>query len=193
MESPSVSTCDPSVEVSAFTIDRKIVRKDIAKEVNKTLRREVKETLTEAFLPLWVVDRVHEFTADWYPFVKDGSQPHSAKKIGRGITEKLSSNENTSNSYVVNLFGLLPSDISERLQDFYLVLEQDLRISGTSFLGRGRESFSDADVEKHGKEDVLGDERRVREKMDNEAKIKEAVDAVERTICTLFYDRYAFP
>lgn len=157
---------EPVVEVAAFTIDRRLVRKDVAKEMNKALRKEVKEALGAAALPSWVSDRVHEFTAEWYPFVRD-------KTVG------------SAGAYGVAWVGEAPEGAAERVQDFYLGLEQDLRVWGSTFLGRGRGGY-DGDGEKSAR---LEDEKRVRERIDSETKIKEVMDTVERTVCSVFYDR----
>lgn len=180
----SHSPPDAIVEISAFTIERKIVRKDVGKEINKALRKEVKLSLSEASLPTWSIDRVHEFTAEWYPFVRDTARP-TGGRLGRGLSEKGDSGR----KYVINWSPEAPEASSERLQDFYLGLEQDLRIGG--FLGRGKVDTGDTESEKSAKvaNHTLEDEKRVREKIDGEARIKEAIDVIERTICSLFYDR----
>ncbi|RDB15935.1 hypothetical protein Hypma_003597 [Hypsizygus marmoreus] len=183
---PSIRSLDshtqsePVVDVSAFTIDRRIVRKDVAKDMNKALKKEVKDALGEAALPAWVVDRVHEFTAEWYPFVRD-------KTPGGGRGGEKAGKEGS--AFGVAWVGDSPEDTATRMQDFYLGLEQDLRVWVSSFLGRGkREREVDGEGEKNAGGSVE-DERRVRDKIDNEAKIKEVMDAVERAICSLFYDR----
>ncbi|KAG5642108.1 hypothetical protein DXG03_003607 [Asterophora parasitica] len=171
---------EPVLDVSAFTIERKIVRKDIAKEMNKTLRREVKEALGEAGLPGWAVDRVHEFTAEWYPFVKEKGVSSSVL----GLREK-AAKESGAGTYVVTWAEEAPDSAAARVQDFYLALEQDLRVSEGSFLGRLRKDHENEEGSRNG----VDDDRRVREKVDSETKIKEAMDVVERGICSLFYDR----
>jgi hypothetical protein len=159
------------------------VRKDVGKEMNQGLRKEVKLSLGEASLPTWAVDRVHDFTADWYPLVKDTTQP-AGRRLARGLGEK-----DGSSKYVINWISEAPEASSERLQDFYLGLEQDLRVGG--FIGRTKVASGDMEGEKSAKEanHRVEDEKRVREKIDGETKIKDAIDVVERTICSLFYDR----
>ncbi|KAG6902479.1 hypothetical protein C0995_016056 [Termitomyces sp. Mi166 len=173
----STHTTDHVIEISAFTIDRKIVRKDIAKEMNKALRREVKALLeTGLHMPSWVGDRVHEFTAEWYPFIKEDK--NKSLLLGHYVHEK----EKENGEYVVAWTEEAPENTSQRVQDFYLALEQELRLSEESFLGRLMKEHAE-DTES------TEDEKRVKEKVESEAKIKESMDAVERTICTLFYDR----
>jgi hypothetical protein len=97
----------------------------------------------------------------------------------------------------VNRVMEMPENVSARLQDFYLGLEQDVRIRGLSFWRVGEwEGYEEKGSEQgegkneEGSEDE--DERRVRDKIDNEARIKEVMDVVEQTICSLFYDRLGF-
>jgi hypothetical protein len=64
------------VEVSAFTIDRRIVRKEIGREMNKILKAELKLALNASSpsgsisMPHWIVERVQDMTSTWYPFLK---------------------------------------------------------------------------------------------------------------------------
>jgi hypothetical protein len=159
------------MDISAFTIDRRILRKEVGREMNKALRNEVKESL--AGLSSWVVERVHEFTAELYPLVKASSR----RTVGIGKGEKVPPVP----AYVVNEFEETPEQISQRLQDFYGQLEQDLRLGGTPFLGRRREEQGEGEKD---------NERRVLEKMESEGKIREALEIVEKTICSCFYDRW---
>ncbi|GLB43313.1 putative VPS9 domain containing protein [Lyophyllum shimeji] len=173
------SQAEHVVDVSAFTIDRKIVRKDIAKEINKGLRREVRDTLASSEgMPSWVADRVHEFTADWYPFVKEQA---ASSRREKGVKEGGS-------AYVIPWSEEAPESTTARVQDFYLGLEQEVRVSEGSFLGRLRKEHEHEQEEG----ERLGEhenEKRVKEKIDSEAKIKHIMEVVERTICSLFYDR----
>ncbi|KAG6888143.1 hypothetical protein C0992_009515 [Termitomyces sp. T32_za158] len=165
------------IEISAFTIDHKIIRKDIAKDMNKALRREVKALLeTGLHMPSWVGDRVHDFTAEWYPFVKED------KKKSLLLKRQEKEKKENSDQYVVAWTEEAPENTAERIQDFYLTLEQELRLSEESFLGRlMKERTEDSEC--------MENEKRIKENIESEAKIKESMEVVERTICTLFYDR----
>lgn len=173
------------------------MRRAVGKEINRALRREIRDSLTNADmngpLPAWVIDRVLEFTSQWYPVVKDARSvlgTGSGKRKGVGTSDKGKDGDD-SGSHVVNPISETPEDAAARLQDFYLGLEQDVRIGGPSFWGAGKaEGRKEKDNEQgEGREDEDEDERRVREKIDDEARIKEVMDVVERTICSLFYDR----
>ncbi|KAG5339356.1 hypothetical protein C0989_004636 [Termitomyces sp. Mn162] len=175
----STHLTDHVIEISAFTIDHKIVRKDIAKDMNKALRREAKSLLeTGLHMPSWVGDRVHEFTAEWYPFVKEDK--NKSLLLNHRTREK--EKKENGDQYVVAWTEEAPENTAERVQGFYLALEQELRLSEESFLARL--------MKEHGENgESAEDEKRVKEKIESEAKIQESMETVERTICTLFYDR----
>jgi hypothetical protein len=72
---------DHIVEVSANTVDRRIIRVDVCREVNRTLREEVWECLQEDSqgeegdggaieVPTWVIEHVREFVEGMMPFVE---------------------------------------------------------------------------------------------------------------------------
>ncbi|PPQ92317.1 hypothetical protein CVT25_008523 [Psilocybe cyanescens] len=182
----SAIDANASFEISAFTISRKIVRKDLAKEINKALKNELKAALATTTslgnipVPSWVAEKVHDITAEWYPFVKKSSG--SLKRLGPERNSK-DSNGN-GNGYVVNPIEESPDDAAERLQDFYLELEQDMRAGGTPFIPRRREREGEGDAE-----DEKDREKREHERMESETRVREVMEAVERTITSLFYDR----
>ena len=59
------------VEVSAFTLDRRSVRKDVGKEMNKTIRAELTAALRESTnqgsvaITRWITEGIHDLTIDW--------------------------------------------------------------------------------------------------------------------------------
>ncbi|KAF4611263.1 hypothetical protein D9613_006599 [Agrocybe pediades] len=165
----SLDDSSSPVEVSAFTINRRVVRKDVAKEINKALKNEIKSALSSTSVPPWIAERVHEVTSDWYPFIRN---KRNGKEGSNG------------NGYIVNSIEEHPDDAAERLQDFYMTLEQDMRAGGTPFLPRRRDKDGEPDPE-----DEKGRERREHDRMESETKIREVMEAVERTISGLFYDR----
>jgi len=170
------------IEISAFSVDRHIIRKDIGKEINKALKNELKaalaatSTLGNVPVPSWVLERVHDVTADWYPFIK--SLP-SKKKLGSEKGDK------DAHGYIVNPIEENPDDVAERLQDFYLSLEQDMRASGTPFIPRRMEKETETIAE-----DEKNREKREHVSMESETRISQVMEAVECTITSLFYDRY---
>jgi len=179
-------------EVPAFTIDRKIIHKGVSKEMNKALKAEMKAALLAAPVPGWVADRTIEFTVDWFPFtIAATTAPHLDKK----------NSKDKGKVYEVNPVEEGSEDAAERLQDFYFELEQDMR-AHTPFRPKhsipvSREgSMKHADreqvVEKEPESDaenVKEREMKEHEKLDSDAKIRDIMEAVERTVCSLFYDR----
>ncbi|TFK20246.1 hypothetical protein FA15DRAFT_137771 [Coprinopsis marcescibilis] len=162
------------IELTALTIDRKIVRKGFAKQMNKALKSELREMLTsatDATPPAWVVDRTIDFTAGWFPFVR--------VKDGNGAKEK-------EREYGPNPLEEGSDDAADRLQDFYGLLEHDLLDAGSPFLpsskSRGSDRESNVDDEK-------ARQRRGREQEEAERRVRDVMEAVERSICSLFYDR----
>ena len=180
----------PPVEISAFTIDRRIFRKEIGREMNKILKAELKAALNATTsssldntpMPSWIVERVQDMTAAWYPFVKAPSSSPLKKKLG---TEK----ETNSIGYFVNPIEENPDEAAERLQDFYVCLEQDMRVG--RILPVSSSKRREKDVESDG-EDEKERDKREREMMESETGVRDVLEVVERTITSLFYDRFVF-
>ena len=173
------------IEVSAFTIDRRIVRKEIGREMNKILKAELKTALNASPslgnipMPSWIVERVQHMTSTWYPFVKAPSSSPIKKKTG-------SEKETSSIGYFVNPVAENPDDAAERLQDFYSCLAQDMmRVSRTPFSSSKRREKDDEDDE-----DDQERGKREHEMMGIETRVRDVMEVVERTITSLFYDRF---
>jgi hypothetical protein len=119
---------------------------------------------------------VHVFARDMYPFavgVGSGGKKHGTD----GQTH-----EGGKVVYVPNAMQETPVDASERFQEFYASLEQDLREGG----GRHHEGGKDGNDAKGGK--GVKDGGRV--KGESELRIREILETVERTLCSSFYDRH---
>ena len=159
-----------AIEVAAFTINRRIVRKDVSKAINKALKIEVKEALSSAGAPSWVIDRVHDFTAGLYPFVRssDGKQ---------GVTP--------SSLYVIDPPQETAEELATQFQGFYVEIEERLLAGGVSPVTARpiREAFLETEQEK-------ARERRPNGKAVGEQQTREILEAVERVVCSLFYDRF---
>ena len=171
------------IEVSAFTIDRRIFRKEIGREMNKILKAELKAGLNASAslgnvpMPSWIVERVQDMTATWYPFVKAPSSSSLKKKHG-------SEKETSSIGYFVNPDAENPDDAAERLQDFYLCLAQDMRVGGIPSSSNRREKDELGGVGEQERD------KREHEMMEIEMRVRDVMEVVERTITTLFYDRF---
>lgn len=120
-------------------------------------------------------ERVHDITADWYPFIKS---PPLKKSVENG-------GKDAHSGYIVNSIEENPDDAAERLQDFYFSLEQDMRAGGTPFISRRKDKEDETDAE-----DEKEREKREHDRMESETRIREVMEAVEGTITSLFYDRY---
>jgi hypothetical protein len=155
---------EPVVEISVFTIDQRIIGQNVARGIVEGIKREIEESLTD--LPLWAVERVHEFTQDLYPAVN--------------APKKAPTTAETDSWYIVNTFQETPEAASQRFQNFYALLEQDLRLEWAPSQSRHSETDSNSEFDQ---------ERRMQEKMASEIKIRDILETVERTVCSLFYDR----
>jgi hypothetical protein len=129
-------------------------------------------------MPSWIIERVQDMTATWYPFIKAPSSSLKKKKITG------SEKETSSIGYFVNPDAENPDDAAERLQDFYLCLAEDMRVGGIPFSSTRREKdeLDGVDEQERGK--------REHELMETETRVRDVMEVVERTITTLFYDRF---
>lgn len=155
--------------------------------MNKILKTEVKAALNASSslgnipMPSWVVERVQELTATWYPIVKGPTTNPPSKK--KGSSEK----EFSSIGYFVNPIAENPDEAAERLQDFYLCLAQDMRVGGVPPSSKREEKDVELDDEDEQERD-----KREHEMMQSETRVRDIMEVVERTITSLFYDRFVF-
>ncbi|KAH9175901.1 hypothetical protein EDB89DRAFT_1942560 [Lactarius sanguifluus] len=170
---PQSAEHEHAVEVAAYTIDRRIVRKDVGKAINKALKNEVKETLLMSGVPPWAIGRVYDFTMGLYPFVKSGDAKHGAA---------------SSALYVIDPPQETAEELAAQFQAFYAELEEGLFSGGSPSTARPiRDNLLEAEQEK-------ARERRSNGKVVSEQHAHEILEAVERVICALFYDRlYLLP
>jgi hypothetical protein len=166
---PQNAEHEHAIEVAAFTIDRRIIRKDVGKAINKALKLEVKEALSSSGVPSWIIDRVHDFTVGLYPFVKS----HDAKQ---GITP--------SSLYVIEPPHETAEELARQFQAFYAELEEALVAGGGSPVTARpvREASLEMEQEKPR-------ERRPNGKAVSEQHARVILEAVERVVCSLFYER----
>ncbi|KAI9464818.1 hypothetical protein F5148DRAFT_999971 [Russula earlei] len=163
-----------AIEVAAYSIDQRIVRNDVSKAINKVLKNEVKETLASSGVPSWVIDRVHDFTVGLHPFVRSSD-------MKQGTTPP--------SLYVIDPPQETAEELATQFQAFYVDLEEALLAGGVSPVTARpiRESILEAEQEK-------ARERRPSGKIVSEQRAREILEAVERVICSLFYDRlYRLP
>ncbi|KAJ7768683.1 hypothetical protein DFH07DRAFT_902521 [Mycena maculata] len=156
------------LDVAAFTLAHRIVRKDAARAIDRALRAELHAACGA---PPWVAERVDAFVAPWYPFtrLRRGGGGGSVSEKGGG------------SNYVIGdpLAGMLPDEIGEMVQGFYVKLEEDLRAGGHNGRRKASETSHETEDEK--------------EKEEKEAWVLEVLGCVERAICVLFFDRLFSP
>ncbi|GJE90337.1 vacuolar sorting protein 9 (VPS9) domain-containing protein [Phanerochaete sordida] len=187
--------------VPAFTLNKRIVRRNVAKDVLRVVHHEVRAGLAPSSAPSWVAERIEEFAEreSLLPFIK-----------AKGSRNKLE--DNTLGGYLI-LPGLSKDesvdDVGQRFQDFYAEIEEQLikrkwrgrRAFGKNVLHHLNGSISSISssvdsVSGDEKEDAKDDEETEREsdgeekpEDETEKKIRAVVEAAERTICSVFYDR----
>ncbi|EAU84140.2 hypothetical protein CC1G_08681 [Coprinopsis cinerea okayama7 len=178
------SNSDAPIEITIQTTSHQLVFPVISKAINKTLRSELREMLSSAGVEDWVIDRVSEFTSGWMPFVR--KPPGSAT---RKTLESLKHPEKQvkDKEYEVNPCEGNPDAVADWVQEFFSTLEQDLRTSSAlvkkSASTSSLHSQSDADDEKSVKE------KQEEQEEDLETRLMDVMEAVERAISALFYDR----
>lgn len=189
----------------AFTLSKRIVRKDVARFVLRALHADIRAGLAPSGAPSWVAERMEEFAEReaLLPFVKaakgkseDGSI--GGYLIGTGVSKDEGMDE-----------------VGHRFQDFYHEIEDQLvkrKWKGRRSFGRGLgfqhhhtngsiSSWSEntdidekASIAESAKED--GDETEkesdVEDRQEDEMskRIRDVIEAVERTLCCVFYDRF---
>ena len=140
--------------------------KDVSLQINKALKSEMHEALSSAGAPACLVDKVDEFSTGLYPFVKNqGPTPRRGK--GLNITP-----------FVIDPPQETPDELSKQFQDFYAGLEADLLSTGRT----GGSHTPEGEEEKEKSSKKGGKEL-------SERAVREILEAVERVMCSLFYDR----
>ena len=194
-----------AIGVPAFTLNKRIVRRNVAKEVLRVVHHEVRAGLAPSGAPSWVAERIEEFAE------REGLQPFAKAKGSRHKLE-----DNTLGGYLIHP-GLSKDesmdDVGRRFQDFYAEIEEQLikrKWRGRRTFGKGMLHHLNGSISSvsSSAESISGDEKDddkddeetekesdAEEKPEDEAekKIRAVVEAVERTICSVFYDRYVSP
>ena len=154
---------DHVVEISAFIIDTPIIRRTVVKSLAKAIKSEVKELLGS--VPTWTVDRVQTFSASMLPFPKKQRSTREGTAVDK-----------IAPAYSVAAYEELPGDLEDAFQAFYESIEDELRVDGSPTTFRRRDDKPDDDS--------------VRAKAkDQDEKVNDVLERVERTLCTVFYDR----
>lgn len=173
--SPALLPSDPHlvdhiVEVSAFTIDRPVIRRIVVKALTKAIKNDIKESLGS--VPTWVIDRVNAFCSSMIPFPKTQRMSREGTAVDRIVP-----------AYTVSLYEELPDELEDAFQAFYDALEEELKVDGVAATFRRRE-------DKH----VNDETARSKDKTIHDTRTRDILERVERTLCSVFYDRYVrFP
>jgi hypothetical protein len=134
------------------------------KDLAKAIKNEIKESLGN--VPSWVADRVQAFCASMLPFPKK----QRSSREGTAV-------EKIAPAFTVAAYEELPDELEDAFQSFYELLEEQLKADNSA---TGLRIW----------EDKQNDESSVnKEKAQQEGKVREILERVERTLCSVFYDR----
>ena len=153
------------IEISAFTIEKPIIQRNVAKALAKIIKGEIRERLSG--LPNWVIDRAQNFSAGLQPF------PKPARSKGENSTFAQRDQVSTDS---ISAYDDAAEDISQSFQSFYESLEEELKVEGSPSTLRKRD-------------DRHHDENKEREKHGNDKKVKDTLEKVEKALTSIFYDR----
>ncbi|KAF8993241.1 hypothetical protein BDQ17DRAFT_1368587 [Cyathus striatus] len=166
-----------------YTTPHPLRMQDVAADVVKSIHKAVEGGLED--IPTWVKDRVADFVQEMSPFVKSSKPSLPLREKEKGDKEK-----HDHELYVPNPFFEPPEEIAGRLQDLYVGLEEELRVwvreNDDATSRSGSEEREDELDEKGNEEDM---DEREREFMRLEQRVKDVMEAVEKVICEVFYDR----
>ncbi|THH32050.1 hypothetical protein EUX98_g2138 [Antrodiella citrinella] len=189
------SHTEPGLGVPAFTLNTRIIRRDVAKGVLKAIHTEIKRDLDHA--PSWVSERLEEFAAkcELLPFVKN--KPKNSLKLvaGSGAGDVVAQAGYSVPKEISGEDGV--EELGRRCQEFYLDLEEELarrkwRVG--KFLGHsphvnGAVSVESASASSGDEKEKDGDDGDDQVEDEKEKRIREMLENVERTLCSMFYDR----
>lgn len=167
--------------------------KAVLKAVHNEIRRELDNT------PSWVFERIEDFAgkSNLLPFVKNKPK----NKLG-GTTDVGPAAGYTIPPEITGEDGV--EALGGQFQEFYLDLEEELmrrkwRLGKQSFGSRavhangsvsvGSASSGDEKEKEAGGEEKEGEDQVEDEK---EKRVRDVMEIVERTVCSVFYDRYTF-
>ncbi|EKM50210.1 uncharacterized protein PHACADRAFT_213959 [Phanerochaete carnosa HHB-10118-sp] len=185
------------IGVPSFTLNKRIVRRSVAKEILRVVHHEIRAGLAPSGAPSWVAERIEDFAE------REGLLPFVKAK-----TNKNKLDDNALGGYLIHP-GLSKDepldDVGRRFQDFYAEIEEQLikrRWRGRRSFGKGvlnhlngsisSVSSSAESVSGDEKEDARDEETEKEsdaEEDEMEKNIRAVVEAAERTICSIFYDR----
>lgn len=193
-----------AIGVTAFTVARRIVRRHVARDVLRVVHDQVRAGLAPTGAPSWVAERLERFSE------REGLLPFVKAKGGRNKLDE------TAGGYLVG--PGLPKDmemdeVGQRFQEFYSEIEEQLvrrkwkgrhsfrkglvlhhlngsTVSSSTESASGDEKLSEKESLKDDGDDTEKEsEVEDRHEDERDKRIREVLEAVERTLCTVFYDR----
>ncbi|KAF8835944.1 hypothetical protein BDN67DRAFT_974743 [Paxillus ammoniavirescens] len=171
---PSSTDVEHVIEVSAFSIGTSISRKDVSKGIVSALKAEIAVALNDQ--PPWIVERVQSFALPLFPFIKAPAGKKKLHDIGGSPNRIL---------YAINTTQDKPEELADKFQDFYHAIEAELRNGDKPSVEKSREDTDASDLQ---------DDGRVEEEKEGQhVRIRDVLEIIETTLCTLFYDRLFCP
>lgn len=179
-----------------LVIQKNITRKEVGKEINKSVRRDAKTSLLHSHdrhvdvaveMPEWVLDRVLEFCEPWFPFVRAPKTISSSKLSGVGGGRPDREKAKDKDEWIVNPVEVESfDDTVDFAQEFYAQLEDYLHVELDGLQPSSTSPAGEDEKEMEADHAASGT-------MESEQKIRGILEVVEKTICSLFYDRYVCP
>lgn len=183
--SEGVTPVSSQIDIAVYAISRSIDRDHVGREIEEALRGEIDSALSMVGIVRkedagdglgrmeWVRERVVWFIKRMFPLVLDEGGKGAINRKGQGKEKGRGRGVSKAGKYVVNVFGESMEDLGDRFQDFYRCLEEDFRAGG---------------------EEQRRGEAEGGEKMADitEGRLREIMEAVEKVITELFYDRCLF-
>ncbi|PFH46208.1 hypothetical protein AMATHDRAFT_51216 [Amanita thiersii Skay4041] len=212
----------PVVDVSIIIIDRKIVRSDVAKDVNRAIYTEISHSLAmgcdyadDMEWVRWVRERVNRFVEAWMPFVygsadeisANSGKTHETTTAITDLRERLNvaiAGRGASHGHRTEPKMTLDTSGDERLVlNSLSEAPEDMANRLQLFLGELEEEvrmqvvqFVDKRNRDEGRVEK-GEEDVIPEKQEQQEKVerlvKTLIERVERVICVVFYDRLFKP
>ncbi|KAG8897868.1 hypothetical protein FRB99_007867 [Tulasnella sp. 403] len=210
---PPVQPQDSAVKndyftISAFVIDRPVRRKQVLKEIQRCTKAQIKDTLgsTGMGLPNWIVTRTVDLASLLHGLYSNpGRSGDASPGAGHGDVDPMVGRSMRLSSRIQNWqpdLGTVAST-TDSLQEFFSTMEDDLtaywNAAGSATTLRRKKSDSalvedeKAPLSRHGSTNSVVVSEEGSRITDKERRIREAMNAIERVICCLFYDKLFAP
>ncbi|KAF8324324.1 uncharacterized protein EI90DRAFT_3157462 [Cantharellus anzutake] len=192
--------------VSAFVVDRKIIRKDVVRASSKALKSTIKMELDG--LPMWLPDRIlrcrpilvsagnrvlllFSFTAPLQPF-------HKSYSLLQKLNDSSSPISTTSNAPPTIVDTESVDAMANSFQDFYDAITHDLERSGSLMEAglKNRLSSNQDNISAIHSQAGVQDTNIVGSYPEDEAKeiaVKDALERIEECMSKMFYDQMFSP